>query len=254
MAGGSAMSIGWQVDDLIDLGCYDGLNTGWYYKFPYKNNNIPFSKRANTLFSQLETNGVKIDDIESGVRNLEDILFINENDSPQIKTTKLELIFEWRFVTEGRKNDLIFLKNHLRFYGSKMSIDATINDLTDACRHINEIISKEPDICFSKQQWVKKDAFINHYAKELIINLLNFLHHVEDNILIQDIIFDLKYLTAFILNKKNALGEFSCAETEYVKYLRDIGLKSELAECENCCIDTTFTDYRFCLCCGKRIR
>lgn len=248
------MGISWQVDNLIDLGCYDGLNTGWYYKFPYKHNNIPFSKRATTLFSQLDTNGVKIGDIETGVSNLENILFINENDAPMIKTTKLELIFEWRFITEDRKNSLIFLKNRMRFYGSKMSIDATIDDLTDACQRINEIISKEPDVCFPKQQMPPEDPFMRVYAKELSDNLLGFLHHVEDNLLIKDIIHDLKYLTAFILNKKNSLGDYSCSEIEYVKYLRSIGLKCELKECDNCCIDITFTDYRFCLCCGKRIR
>lgn len=241
------MSIGWMIDDLIDSGHYDGMNTGCDFRPSYKRSTVPFSKRASELYSQLQA-----DDVEPTIGNLENILFLRPEDTPEVKNTKIELVLEWKYITEKRKNFLIYLKRKLSFSGSIMSVDVSLGELNEAHRVIMDIVHNASDLLFPKFHSSTDDEFDQYYARELLQKLLEFSTRVNDTNQAIAIVSDMKLLTAIALNKKNEESEYRCSISAYVDYLKQLGIKNSFRECRECHIDTQFDEYSFCLCCGKR--
>lgn len=229
-------------DDIIDKGHANGMNTGWSSISP----KIKYSSKESKMLSNLgfsETTEIK---------DIANIVFLKQ-DSHVEECGKVEIIHKWKYITENRINFLLRLKRNISFEGAKISIDASLSELDDAYNNILGILKYEPDLCDVN---IKEASLDNDYpqvfCKELVLRLIEYLKYVDEDELFKNIITDLKYLIAVILDSKNEDDEFVCAIVHYVEYLKSLGLSYDDQECVECGIDTVFDEYKHCLVCGKR--
>lgn len=231
------------IDDMKDRGQYGGMNVGWSSISP----KIRHSNRHKEIFTSL---GISA---PNTVRDIGNIMFLNTSESLIGQCGKIELVLNWKYLTEKRKNELMLLRRKMRFDGSKISIDSSLNELDLAHKSILEILSGEADMSQTKCEDQETDnEFLQSFGQELLIRLVDYIRNVDDEKIVKNIIADMKYLVAIILQERNEEEEYESSIYSYVTYLQKNGLKYQDKDCRNCSIDVLFDDYKYCLVCGKR--
>lgn len=230
------------IDDMKDRDQYDGMNVGWSSISP----KIKCSSRQKDFLSSLGLTA------PNTIRDVGNIIFFKATENTEIKRGKIELVLNWKYMTEKRKNELMLLRRKMKFEGSKISIDSSLEELDIAHKNILEILSSEPDMSKTRYEHQEKDEeFLSAFCQELLLRLLGYIKNVNEEKTMINIVMDMKYLTAVVLNILNE-EEYECSTYGYITYLQELGLKHQNIECKYCSIDVLFDDYKYCLACGKR--
>lgn len=230
--------------DFIDKGIGDGMSYGW----------SPISPRIN--YSQKEKSIAKDLGISkiTEVSNIENIVFFQKPRDEKIRKGKTQLIFKWRYVTEHRLNVLLRMNRELICQGAKISLQASISEIERAHENVLNILNEETDVVyFPSEKDHSDDDYEQIFAGELLGRLLTYFKNVTDDTNARNIVHDLKYLASVIMQKRNADGDYCCSIMEYVDFLKELELNYVRQECDDCCIETVFTDYKYCMVCGRRL-
>ena len=189
------MGISW----VLDTDEYDGMGYAWTH--PSRSGGfVSFSGLGSQAYKRLDPIG------EPTVQNLEHVLFIREKDSEEVVRDKMELLFEWKAITEERQNALLHLRRRLSFPGAQAFVDVAFGELEEAGAAIRNLISRNPDVWFPTKEERAKDSFLQSFAEDLMKGLLEKLRTVSDPEVAGKLVHDLRLLTAVILDKGRGRG------------------------------------------------
>lgn len=226
--------------DIIDKNKGIGGLAGWSPITP----KIQYSDKEKKIAEKIGVTEI------AEISNIETAVFWKKKIKENYNVERCQLLFKWRYVTEHRLNRLLMLKRNLMFQGSKISLDSSISELDRAHENILSLLAEESISVYRCGTEYMDNDFEKEYAEELLKRILEVFKYTNDETIVKDIVWDLKYLTAVIMNKKNDKEEYICSASEYVSFLKRMGLKFYEKECEECRIETIFADYKYCVVCG----
>ena len=158
-------------------------------------------------------------------------------------------------MIERRINILLSMKREVICQGAVLSIQACLSETKDAYRHVMELLNEhEGVVYYEKEDDHSDDGFQQFFAEELFERLIACLCEVDDSNYAGEVIHDLKYLAAVCLQTKDMNGHYRCSNVSYVDFIKSLGYNYIDRECEHCRIETIFTDFKYCVVCGRRIR
>ena len=161
-------------------------------------------------------------------------------------------LFSMFDLCQERNNKLIKIEKQLNSSVAKMVLKVSIENINHVEDELQERIKRIKH--HPKYKTIIDDTFENNICLELINKLLLYLrNYVEKECAVEDIISDIKYLTAYKEHRVNNKGEYRCSENEYVNFLKSIIQNYSDKICKNCGTNIRFDEYKFCLVCGRKI-